>query len=401
MDDDDPDPRTKIPLRESPFLNRYSRMKEVPCTPQRRIYSDGISCSADDASVCDSGFWELESVETGRLSHSSPWSTQQHQSSSPCSEDDDSIENADWESFVDVNSSKERRFAVLRSHSPAIIQGTTPQNLFERANLPSYIKLGPEKSTSVGKAAEDEDEEGTVYGSLFEQLDPWGTVGMILGLPEIIASKNNSSSNSLPLDRNSQAENSDFETATVVPQARVNELWEDEVDYDEEFDSLFDGTWRTSSPIPQPIGMDVMEVDTIPIRSSRELTSPVSPSKSFVEELRDANAHSGGNHGTQPLDINESSTSQRESREHFFAGSGDGGSMAMFGKSNDGGAEENSGRHYVPRCFTALEDDVRSENDMDCDGNEGGRNFDPIFQEVDGRFVGPTLFDDFDDSEEE
>ena len=97
--DEDQDPRTKIPLTESPFLNKYSQMKEVPCTPPRkRISGDGynskeavvpgtdkstspfrepsddISCSADDASVRDSGFWE-QSVEAERSFRSSPWST--------------------------------------------------------------------------------------------------------------------------------------------------------------------------------------------------------------------------------------------------------------------------------------------------------------------------------------
>jgi hypothetical protein len=314
---------------------------------------------------------------------------------------------------VDVNSSKERRFAVLRSHSPASIQGTTPQHLFEGANLPSYIKLGPEKSISVGNAAKDEDEERTVYGSLFEQLDPWSTVGSILGLPGITASKNNSHSRSLPPDWNSHPENSDFETTTVVPQTKVDELWDDEVDYDEGCDSLFDGTWRTSSPMLQPIGMDVVEVDMIPTLSSREPMSPASPSRSFVEDSGGVDAHSGGDHEPQPLDISESFTSQKESREHLFAGSGDRDDfMALFGKSNDGGAEENSGQKYVPQCFTSLEhqrdqdelvlddSDVRSEDGMDCD--EDGRNFElPSLREVDGRFVGPTLFDDFDVSEEE
>jgi len=434
-DSDDMDPRTKIPLGESPFLNRYSQPNEFPCTPQRkgisgngynseqavvpgtnkstspfRTPSDGISCSADDSSVRDSGFWELPSVEAGRPSHSSPWSTQQRQSS-PCSEYDDSVGKADWESFVGANPSKECRFAVLGSHSPESIQGATPQNLFGGANLPSFIKLGPEKSISVGNAAQDEDEERTVYGSLFEQLDPWSTVGLILGLRGITASENNSRFSSLSPDCNSQAENIDFETTTEVPQTRVDELW----DYDEDFDSLFDGTWETSSPVPQPIGMDVVEVDPIPTLSPRELTSPASPSGSFVEYSGDVDDE------IQPLDINESSTSQRESKEHsnatLFAGLDDSDdSMAMFGKSNDEGGEGNSGRKYVLQCFKSperrrdeelvemLDDDIhgRSENGMDCDDTEGGRNFDvPSLREVDGRFVGPTLFDDFDDSEEE
>ena len=89
--------------------------------------------------------------------------------------------------------------------------------------------------------------------------------------------------------------------------------------------------------------------------------------------------------------------------------------MGTCGKSNGGRGEGNPGRKYVPQCFKEpeyqqddelvemLDADVhgRSENGMDCDGT-GGRNFDvPSLREVDGRFVGPTLFDDFDDSEEE
>lgn len=437
-DNDDLDPRTKIPLRESPFLNKYPRMKEFPCTPQRkrisnngynsvvpsadkstspfRTPSDGISGSADDASVRDSGFWELPSVEAERPSHSSPWSMQRRQSPSLCSDYDDSVGKADWESFVGANSSKGRQSAVLRSHSPESIQETTPQNPFGGANLPSYIKLRPEKSISVGNAAKDEDEEHTVYGSLFEQLDPWSTVGLILGLREMTASENNSRSSSLPPDCNSQAENIDFETTTMVPQTRVDELW----DYDEDFDSLFNVTWETSSSVPHPMGMDVIEVDLVPTLSPRELTSPASPSGSFVEYSGDVDAHWGGDDEIQPLDSNESSTSQRESKEHsnvtLFAGLGDSDeSMDTCGKSNGGRGEGNPSRKYVPQCFKEpeyqqddelvemLDADVhgRSENGMDCDGT-GGRNFDvPSLREVDGRFVGPTLFDDFDNSEEE
>lgn len=436
-DNDDPDPRTKIPLRESPFLNKYPRIKEFPCTPQRKrisgngynseqavvpstdksaspLYepSEGISCSADDASVRDSGFWEVQSVEAETPSHSSPWSTQQRQSSSLCSDYDDSVGKADWESFVGANSPKERRFAALRSHSP-VIQGTTPQNGFGGANLPSYIKLGPENNISVGNAAEDEDEERTVYGTLFEQLDPWSTVGLILGLREITASGNYSRSSSLPPDCNLQAQIIDFETTPVVSQSRVDELW----DYDEDFDSLFDGTWKTSSPVPQSIEMDVVEVDMVPTLSSTELTSPPSPASSFVEYSGDVDGHSGGDHAIRPLDVIESSTTQGESKEDpnatLFAGLGHGDSDAMFGESNDGRGEGDSGRNYVAWCFKApelqgddeiLDDEIhgRSEIDMDCDGNEGGHNFDvPCLREVDGRFVGPTLFDNFDDSEEE
>ena len=49
--------------------------------------------------------------------------------------------------------------------------------------MPSYIKLGPEKRISTGNEAHDEDEERTVYGGLFEQPDPWNTVGFIIRLP--------------------------------------------------------------------------------------------------------------------------------------------------------------------------------------------------------------------------
>jgi len=425
--DEDQDPRTKIPLTESPFLNRYSQMKEVPCTPPRkRISGDGynakkavvpstdksaspfrepsddISCSADDASVRDSGFWE-QSVEAGTF-HSSPWSTQQRQSSSPCSEYDDSVGQADWESLVGANPSKERRFAAMCKNTPVSNQGT-PQNLLGGANLPSYIKLGPEKRVSAGNEAHDEDEERTVYGSLFEQPEPWNTVGFIIGLPRIIAAEKNSRCSSLPLDCNSQPENTGFETTTVVSRARVDGLRHDDEDYEEDFDSLFDGPWGTSSPMLQSSGMDVVEVDMSPRLSSRDLTSLTSPARSFVEDLGGIDDLLEGDHEIQPLDY-ESSTSQRESTKQpnaaLYAGSGASDS-GTFENSNDGRAEENSGQNYVPqRDRDELVGVDGSEKVMDCGDNEGGRNFNlPSLREVNGRFVGPTLFDDFDDSEEE
>ncbi|KIM35266.1 hypothetical protein M413DRAFT_351181 [Hebeloma cylindrosporum] len=416
-DDEDQDPRAKIPLRKSPFLNRYSNTKEVPFTPPRKriagngykskkasridkspsfrdLSDDGISCSADDASVRDSGFWESHSVETGAPSHSSPWSTQQRQASSPCSDYDGSVGKADWESLMDTNSPNKCRFEALCNGSPTDIQVTAPQNL-HGGNLPSFIKLGPGENISVRNAANDEDEARTVYGSLFEQLDPWSTVGFILGLPEIMASENHSRSNSLC---NSQPEKSDFET-TEATEPRIDELRED---YDEEFNSLFDGSGKMSSPMRQLMEMDVVE-DTIPTFSARELTNPDLPAPALVEAIAVGGREELADDDIPELLLKPLEIFERHPVELLFARSDDGDDSPMSWTSPK----------YVPQCFKApdhqqdrdelVEDHIRGRSEtgtgIDCDN---GRNFYvPSLREVDGMFVGPTLFDDFGDSEEE
>ncbi|KAF8907246.1 hypothetical protein CPB84DRAFT_1843953 [Gymnopilus junonius] len=138
----------------------------------KRISEDSHT-SGPSSSVYDSGFSMTHYLD--KANYSSPWSMQRLQpSSSRTSECATSSEREDstnpW-----ISPRNDRIWFSLPPSSPGRDEDPISEAEEWVKEFPSVVRLGPE------------DGETCVYGKLFEQSDPWRTVGFILGLHDLEA----------------------------------------------------------------------------------------------------------------------------------------------------------------------------------------------------------------------
>ncbi|PPQ83096.1 hypothetical protein CVT25_003800 [Psilocybe cyanescens] len=213
------DPRSKIEIEDIPCIRKHtpvrSRRSHVPSSRLGRFcYDTGPSFESrllqsnkshsnryssasisnvpfdrDDSSsnfeVEDSGYMKFIGDKNRA---SSPWSTKRRQSSSRTTDD------------VKYTHS-DRASSYSSDHSPVdpdsdVYEALSAGNVEEEEShlsikietlcgtLPSSIRLGP-----IRAQYGDADSKISVFGSLFEQSNPWSAVGLILGLPEFRTDK--------------------------------------------------------------------------------------------------------------------------------------------------------------------------------------------------------------------
>lgn len=238
------------------------------------------------------------------------------------------------------------------------------QLLEERGDLPSFITLDFNGRRS----------SSTVYGSLFEHEDPWSTIGVILRLPQ-----RNDASEDIAMDKRDTGIDCDntlnLEEQTSVSEAHYDEKWESN-DNSDDYHDVDMGSVVCSKSKQEQVQDRIMQ--------------DVSP----MEEILLCRKWNGG--GLIPdriVSLPKFSGTDEEKALQLVQGVNSGRDEATDGFTDSEASPK-------PIQESVMELDVDETLEQIFDGG-GGKILDtPELREVNGRFLGPSLFDTFESESE-
>ncbi|KAF8183409.1 hypothetical protein BJ912DRAFT_1144857 [Pholiota molesta] len=438
---EDPDPRRKLDIGERPTFARYTaHSSQEPYTPPRkkRQLSKSYSSASSQPSHCqrndnlsseipsrflvqqkhnsqstegsgsDESDFDSEGIDA-IIRSSSLWSPDHRRHSSKTSVDGD-------EAFQQNHSSSSVS-RVLNNPSPPRdeepINQSFVQHIFDEESdyIPSAIVLGASLQRQKGtrNLTHRLRESQTIYGSLFEKDDPWKTIGIILGLPEM---ENKMASPKQPdVDREASVSDMDQDELWDFPSqnevevvADVLQVEKGEADDNEAEEGeilAMDCEWEVQSPTA-PTYKRIID-DELEIHNSRVSELPF-PDISVDAEYS-SSVHDGEDNGME--------VDRRASQETKVIAVGAPGGDENLGVSlaetmtstaatfRDCQVPEEMPRPIVPDSFGENVMDV-GDSDDGCRAGTGDKILGtPELQDVNGRFLGPSLFDDFDETDEE
>jgi hypothetical protein len=441
---EDPDPRRKLDIGERPTFARYTaHSSQEPYTPPRKkrqlskSYSSASSRSSHyqkndsflseippsvlakknhnshstEGSGSDESDFDSEGIDA-IIRSSSLWSPDHRRHSSKTSVDDDDA--------FQQNHSSSIVSRVLNNPSPPRdeepIDQSFVQQVFDEETdyIPSAIVLGASLQRQKGtrNLTHRLGESQTIYGSLFERDDPWKTIGIILGLPE---TENKMASPKQP-DVDQEASVSDMDQdelwdfpsqkeVEAVPDELQDEKGEADDNEAEQGEILaMDCEWEVQSPwTTAPIYKRIID-DELEIHNNSSIAELPFPDVSAIVDYS-SSVHDGEDNG---MDVDRQASQERNVIAVGAPGGDEdlGDSLAETMTSTaatfrDCQVPEEMPQPIVPDSVGENVMDV-GNSDHGCRAGTGDKILGtPELQEVNGRFLGPSLFDDFDETDEE
>ena len=421
--------RAREKIESSRFEDEDISERQIICTPQKRqmvlddngyhrrldssdfaslesdVLDEDINAFDSSENFHDSGYSEFLDIDDGSDDvHSSTWSIQQHLSPVRCGPNTRQTRMVRWSSPMEESP---------RPRSPAPREGDDDTRLLD-SFLPSVVRLGPVKrgDSREGRGAE------SVYGVLFEQPDPWRTIGLIIGLPR---------------EMESETLAQDFSVEMDVDEERVDEQHISHFSPQESMEAA-SGQWGDVGHLDDQLSGEVHHKlvrddegehhdDISMAAAASKSVSPSGASHSIrVTSPGIPCSFESMSEGRQGIRLPYSAYSEIKKRldeeVSAFLQDSDGddeypdlerGEIFLECNEEDVGSTRAQSAHPdpspVPVETSVL---IQPKGSVDAEDEEHSslqgspKIFEiPELQEVNGRFLGPSLFDVFQDSEEE